>query len=138
MNQDFGDEDEDLVIDQDDLDMFNESNLVELKRSRLVSVDQFAFDEDAAEDNRLFMSTSQQPPQLPQYHESLFPYQPIPQQDKDSMRAEYTVVTAVANYNLLSLFTLQYARVTQGTKVPPVVFDANTQRLVEQEIKFDF
>lgn len=133
------DHEEDPDIAADDWDMFNEDNLVELKRSRLLSVDQLAFEDDVQENNNLFLSeTPLRVTQQPQSSEILFPYQPIPQQDKMHMRSEYIAVSAVANYNLLGLITLQYARVTQGVKVPPCVFDANTQRLVEKEIKFDF
>jgi hypothetical protein len=123
-NEDVWEEEE--VLDDDD-DDFNRP-----------TIDRFAFDDDDDDAGNIAASSNIPPPPPPPKKarlggsaadDELVPYNNIVGRNPDTVRREYAVTDAVSYYNQVALWTMLYARATQGHAIPPLIFDPDKQTM---------
>jgi hypothetical protein len=131
----------------------NEDDIEDFKRSKTMTVDQLAALDDDEEDdnvghyahggfNRIPCTTAAATTAAAADAAAaaaavgqLVPFDITPLVDANAVRPEYAVVDNVSYYNLVSLWTLMYAQVTQGIVVPPVLTMGSERN---DSVNFDF
>ncbi len=132
-----GDDDDDAGEDDDAVFDLNGGN-------RGPSIDQFAFDDDAAfgpSSSSLVAPVASRPfiaiPTLSaSAADQLVPYHVVAGRDPDAVRPEAAIVDGTAFHNQASLIILQYGHATQGMPAP--LYDAERQCMVTKKLHYDF
>jgi hypothetical protein len=114
----------------------NEDDLDDFKRSKIMTADQLALDDE--NEDEYAPSPQGTSAAAAAAVGQLVPFEITPLSDSNAVRPEYAVVDNVSYYNLVSMWTLMYAQVTQGIVVPPVLTLGNASGGGGGSVKFDF